>query len=35
MTLLPGDLVMTGTPEGIGQMQVGEVCDSRSTASAY
>ena len=28
MTLLPGDLVMTGTPEGIGQMQVGEVCES-------
>jgi 2-keto-4-pentenoate hydratase/2-oxohepta-3-ene-1,7-dioic acid hydratase in catechol pathway len=27
MTLLPGDLIMTGTPEGIGQMQIGEVCD--------
>lgn len=27
MTLLPGDLIMTGTPEGIGQMQVGDVCD--------
>jgi 2-keto-4-pentenoate hydratase/2-oxohepta-3-ene-1,7-dioic acid hydratase in catechol pathway len=27
MTLLPGDLVMTGTPEGIGQMQIGDVCE--------
>jgi 2-keto-4-pentenoate hydratase/2-oxohepta-3-ene-1,7-dioic acid hydratase in catechol pathway len=27
MTLLPGDLVMTGTPEGIGQMQVGDICE--------
>jgi 2-keto-4-pentenoate hydratase/2-oxohepta-3-ene-1,7-dioic acid hydratase in catechol pathway len=27
MTLLPGDLVMTGTPEGIGKMQVGDVCE--------
>lgn len=27
MTLLPGDLIMTGTPEGIGQMQVGDVCE--------
>jgi 2-keto-4-pentenoate hydratase/2-oxohepta-3-ene-1,7-dioic acid hydratase in catechol pathway len=27
MTLLPGDLIMTGTPEGIGQMQIGDVCE--------
>jgi 2-keto-4-pentenoate hydratase/2-oxohepta-3-ene-1,7-dioic acid hydratase in catechol pathway len=27
MTLLPGDLIMTGTPEGIGQMQIGETCE--------
>jgi 2-keto-4-pentenoate hydratase/2-oxohepta-3-ene-1,7-dioic acid hydratase in catechol pathway len=27
MTLLPGDLIMTGTPEGIGQMQVGDTCE--------
>jgi 2-keto-4-pentenoate hydratase/2-oxohepta-3-ene-1,7-dioic acid hydratase in catechol pathway len=27
MTLLPGDVVLTGTPEGIGPMQVGDrVC---------
>jgi 2-keto-4-pentenoate hydratase/2-oxohepta-3-ene-1,7-dioic acid hydratase in catechol pathway len=24
MTLLPGDLILTGTPQGIGQMQVGD-----------
>jgi 2-keto-4-pentenoate hydratase/2-oxohepta-3-ene-1,7-dioic acid hydratase in catechol pathway len=24
MTLLPGDVVLTGTPEGIGAMQVGD-----------
>ncbi len=24
MTLLPGDVVLTGTPEGIGPMQVGD-----------
>ncbi len=27
MTLLPGDLVCTGTPSGIGQMQVGDVVE--------
>ncbi len=27
MTLMPGDLIMTGTPEGIGQMQPGDVCE--------
>jgi 2-keto-4-pentenoate hydratase/2-oxohepta-3-ene-1,7-dioic acid hydratase in catechol pathway len=24
MTLLPGDLILTGTPEGVGPMQVGD-----------
>ena len=24
MTLLPGDVILTGTPEGIGPMQVGD-----------
>ncbi len=24
MTLLPGDVIMTGTPEGVGPMQVGD-----------
>jgi 2-keto-4-pentenoate hydratase/2-oxohepta-3-ene-1,7-dioic acid hydratase in catechol pathway len=24
MTLLPGDLVLTGTPAGIGRMEIGE-----------
>jgi 2-keto-4-pentenoate hydratase/2-oxohepta-3-ene-1,7-dioic acid hydratase in catechol pathway len=24
MTLLPGDVVLTGTPEGIGPMQIGD-----------
>jgi len=24
MTLLPGDVVLTGTPEGVGPMQVGD-----------
>lgn len=24
MTLLPGDIVLTGTPEGVGQMQIGD-----------
>lgn len=27
MTLLPGDLILTGTPEGIGRMQIGQVCE--------
>lgn len=27
MTLLPGDLVLTGTPAGIGRMEIGETCD--------
>lgn len=27
MTLLPGDLILTGTPEGIGRMEVGQVCN--------
>lgn len=27
MTLLPGDLILTGTPEGIGRMAVGQVCN--------
>lgn len=27
MTLLPGDLVLTGTPAGVGQMQVGDVVE--------
>lgn len=26
MTLAPGDLIMTGTPAGVGQLQVGDVC---------
>jgi len=26
MTLLPGDLVLTGTPAGIGRMEIGETC---------
>ena len=26
MTLLPGDLILTGTPEGIGRMEIGETC---------
>jgi 2-keto-4-pentenoate hydratase/2-oxohepta-3-ene-1,7-dioic acid hydratase in catechol pathway len=24
MTLLPGDVILTGTPEGVGPMQVGD-----------
>jgi 2-keto-4-pentenoate hydratase/2-oxohepta-3-ene-1,7-dioic acid hydratase in catechol pathway len=24
MTLLPGDVVLTGTPEGVGPMQIGD-----------
>ena len=24
MTLLPGDVILTGTPEGVGPMQVGQ-----------
>ena len=24
MTLLPGDLILTGTPEGVGPMEVGD-----------
>ena len=24
LTLLPGDIIMTGTPEGVGPMQVGD-----------
>jgi 2-keto-4-pentenoate hydratase/2-oxohepta-3-ene-1,7-dioic acid hydratase in catechol pathway len=24
MTLLPGDVILTGTPQGIGSMQVGD-----------
>ncbi|MCL4425152.1 MAG: fumarylacetoacetate hydrolase family protein [Firmicutes bacterium] len=27
MTLLPGDLIMTGTPEGVGPMQVGDTIE--------
>ncbi len=27
MTLNPGDLVLTGTPAGIGRMEIGETCD--------
>ena len=27
MTLLPGDLILTGTPQGIGRMEVGQVCE--------
>ncbi len=27
MTLLPGDLILTGTPEGIGGMNIGQVCE--------
>ncbi|SEQ79438.1 fumarylacetoacetate hydrolase family protein [Thalassovita taeanensis] len=26
ITLAPGDLIMTGTPAGVGQLQVGDVC---------
>jgi 2-keto-4-pentenoate hydratase/2-oxohepta-3-ene-1,7-dioic acid hydratase in catechol pathway len=29
MTLLPGDVIATGTPEGIGPMQVGDVVEVR------
>ncbi|MHB1653456.1 MAG: fumarylacetoacetate hydrolase family protein [Desulfitobacteriaceae bacterium] len=29
MTLLPGDIIMTGTPEGIGPMQVGDTVEIR------
>ena len=35
MTLLPGDVILTGTPEGVGPMQVGdevEVSDRRASA---
>ena len=27
MTLLPGDIIATGTPEGIGSMQRGDVVE--------
>ena len=27
MTLLPGDLIATGTPKGIGPMEVGDVVE--------
>ena len=27
MTLLPGDLVLTGTPAGIGRMEIGQTCE--------
>jgi fumarylpyruvate hydrolase len=27
MTLQPGDVIMTGTPAGVGQLQVGDVCE--------
>jgi 2-keto-4-pentenoate hydratase/2-oxohepta-3-ene-1,7-dioic acid hydratase in catechol pathway len=27
MTLHPGDLVLTGTPAGIGRMELGETCE--------
>lgn len=27
MTLLPGDLILTGTPEGIGRMEIGQVAN--------
>jgi 2-keto-4-pentenoate hydratase/2-oxohepta-3-ene-1,7-dioic acid hydratase in catechol pathway len=26
MTLLPGDVILTGTPEGIGRMEIGQTC---------
>lgn len=29
MTLLPGDIIMTGTPEGVGPMQVGDTVEVR------
>ncbi|MDN5348558.1 MAG: hypothetical protein PWP65_2123 [Clostridia bacterium] len=29
MTLLPGDVIMTGTPEGVGPMQVGDTIEIR------
>jgi 2-keto-4-pentenoate hydratase/2-oxohepta-3-ene-1,7-dioic acid hydratase in catechol pathway len=29
MTLLPGDVIATGTPSGIGPMQVGDVVEVR------
>jgi 2-keto-4-pentenoate hydratase/2-oxohepta-3-ene-1,7-dioic acid hydratase in catechol pathway len=29
MTLLPGDVIATGTPEGIGPMQAGDVVEVR------
>ncbi len=29
MTLLPGDMIMTGTPPGVGSMQVGDVVEVR------
>lgn len=27
MTLQPGDVIMTGTPAGVGQLQIGDVCE--------
>jgi 2-keto-4-pentenoate hydratase/2-oxohepta-3-ene-1,7-dioic acid hydratase in catechol pathway len=27
MTLLPGDIVVTGTPSGVGQLEAGDTCD--------
>jgi fumarylpyruvate hydrolase len=27
MTLQPGDVIMTGTPEGVGAMVPGDVCE--------
>ena len=27
MTLLPGDVILTGTPEGVGPMEVGDEVD--------
>ncbi|MDA8228918.1 MAG: fumarylacetoacetate hydrolase family protein [Desulfitobacterium hafniense] len=29
MTLLPGDIIMTGTPEGVGPMQIGDTIEIR------
>ncbi|WP_258359177.1 fumarylacetoacetate hydrolase family protein [Moorella sulfitireducens] len=29
MTLLPGDVILTGTPEGVGPMQVGDIIEIR------
>ena len=34
MTLLPGDVILTGTPEGVGPMNVGDEVEISIRASA-